>query len=277
MTFATRLYLQVGEFFGDWLAARMQWTDRKAWLWNGIIQSVVIVLPLLVPNGGADLCKHSNSDALSAFLTLIFRYDGAGHCPIFLRWFTIYMMCYVWSFHFIRPAVDAARKHLPSGPTWAALALSASMVLGVAAAMIHYPFESVDAGVHMEWLPYEVAVGFIQPMLFALAMTQFPYDLAFWGNTSLGCYVFHFYIRHRMTTLIWSMVPFFAFDKTGILIFAAILIVCIIVQSTLGPIGHYFLVGLQYLPGWIARILRRGFARQPQPSQGKAAPAAIQP
>merc|ERR1711935_366944 len=104
-------------------------------------------------------------------------------------------MCYVWGFHFIRPFVTLSTKRLPSGPTWAALAACASMFLGTSAAMVHYPFTSVDQGTHMAWLPIELAVGLIQPMLLSLAMSQFPVDMIWWGNTTLGCYVFHFYFR----------------------------------------------------------------------------------
>merc|ERR1712032_315105 len=78
-------------------------------------------------------------------------------------------------------------------------------------------------------------------------MGQFPFDLQWWGNTSLGCYVFHFYFRTRMTELIMSLVSVFSFDPTGLLLFAAILAVCIFIQTTVGPLGHYILVGLQYI------------------------------
>lgn len=252
MAFSARLFLQVGE-----------WTVGNSSI-GAAIQSVVIAGFVAIPNNYAEFCAASSTpEALKFVLTLIFRSGSAkGTCPIFYRWFSIYVMCYVWSYHYIRPAVNLATKHLPSGPTWAAVALSASMVLGVAAAAIHYPFLAVDAGTGMVWLPYEVLVGFIQPTLFALAMTQFPFDMAWWGNTSLGCYVFHFYIRHRVTYLIWAIIPVFAFDPTGLLLFIAILSVCILIQSTVGPAGHYCLVGLQYLPGWVWKVLGRGVAKE---------------
>jgi len=253
MTFWARLYMQICE----WLKV------------PGLIQSFIIVLPIIIPNGAADFCddKWGAPDGLKFFLTLMFRSNGSGACPMFLAWFSIYTMCYVWSYNLIRPAMNLATKRLPSGATWAAVALAASMFIGVAAPLIHYPFTSVDDGTHMQWLPFEVAIGFIQPTLFALAMTQFPVNMAWWGNTSLGCYVFHFYFRVRMTELVLSMVDVFAFDPTGIILFLAILVVCVIVQSTIGPLGHYALVGLQYVPAALHKVFARGFSKKP--AQGK--------
>jgi len=242
MTFSARLYMQVGE-----------WLKMPGWL-----QSLVIVLPLLIPNEAADFCGSSTSDVVNYLLTLMFRSNGSGSCPIFLRWFSIYVMCYVWCFHFLRPFVNLSTKHLPSGPTWAALAAFASMFLGLAAGMVHYPFTSVDQGTHMQWLPFELAIGVIQPMLLALAFSQLPLEMSWWGNTTLGCYVFHFYFRTRMTELILRFVSVFAFDPTGLLLFFAIMAQCFIVQTCIGPLGHYFLVALQYVPTVTWKFFTKG-------------------
>jgi len=243
MTFAARLYMQVGE-----------WLKMPGWL-----QSVVIALLIFIPNESADFCGSSTPDGVNYLLTLVFRSNGQGSCPIFLRWFSIYMACYVWCFHGLRPLVNLSTKHLPSGPTWGALAGFASMFLGIAAAMIHYPFTSVDQGTHMQWLPFELAVGVIQPMLLSLAFSQLPIEMTWWGNTTLGCYVFHFYFRTRMTELVLVFVSAFAFDQSGLLLFFAIMAQCFIVQTFVGPLGHYFLVGLQKVPAFTWRILSVGF------------------
>merc|ERR1712000_623595 len=253
MTSSARLYMQIGE-----------WLRVPGW-----IQSIVIALFLIIPNEAGDYCGASTPDSVKFLLTLIFRANGRGSCPIFLRWFSIYTMSYVWCFHYLRPLVNLSTKHLPSSPTWAAVSLSAGLFLGVAAAMIHYPFTSVDEGTHMEWLPFELAIGLIQPTLFALAMTQFPLNMTWWGNTTLGCYVFHFYFRTRMTELILVLVPALAFDPTGILLFFAIVGVCVIIQTAIGPLGHYFLVGLQHVPSVVLKVLSRGFAKKPMKSQKK--------
>lgn len=147
------------------------------------------------------------------------------------------------------------------------------MFLGTSAAMVHYPFTSVDQGTHMAWLPIELAVGLIQPMLLSLAMSQFPVDMTWWGNTTLGCYVFHFYFRTRMTELILLFVPAFAFDPTGLLLFFAIMALCFLVQTCIGPIGHYFLVGLQYVPTFIWKVLSKGFKTTEQ--QGSPSKAGV--
>ncbi|CAE8680461.1 unnamed protein product [Polarella glacialis] len=246
MTFAARLFMQVGE----WLRI------------PGLIQSLVIVLFLVVPNGSLDLCScESIPDWGKFLLTLMFRKNtklkGKGFCPIFVRWFSSYSMFYVWSFHFLRPLVERAKKHLPSGPTWAALSLSASMCLGVAAAMYHYPCTAVEDGTHINWLPFELLIGCSQPIFFALAMTHCPFDMAWWGNTSLGCYVFHFYFRNQMSELVLAMAAASAFDPTGLLFFMMILTLCIFIQSTIGPLGHYFLMGLQWLPESVMKLLGR--------------------
>jgi len=131
--------------------------------------------------------------------------------------------------------------------------------------MIHYPFTSVDQGTHMQWLPFELAVGIIQPMLLALAFSQLPFEMSWWGNTTLGCYVFHFYFRTRMTELILAFVSAFAFDPTGLLLFFAIMAQCFIVQTCIGPLGHYFLVGMQHVPTVILKLLRKGSKGEKRP------------
>jgi fucose 4-O-acetylase-like acetyltransferase len=131
------------------------------------------------------------------------------------------------------------------------------MCLGVASALHHYPFTAVEDGTGMIWLPYEILIVTVQPALFALAMTQCPLDMAWWGSTTLGCYVFHFYFRKRMFQLVLAMVSACAFDPSGFVLFAMILAVCISVQTTVGPLGNYILMVLKWLLESGMELVRR--------------------
>ncbi len=58
--------------------------------------------------------------------------------------------------------------------------------IGIIMAMFHYPNVSLETGKLTAWAPLEVAVDMMQPSLFAFAMAYFPFDLSWWGNTTLG-------------------------------------------------------------------------------------------
>jgi len=81
-----------------------------------------------------------------------------------------------------------------------------------------------------------------QPMLFALGMTYLPLNMAWWGNTTLGCYVFHFYFRDTFTTMFLHMGRAFNFDATGLLLPLCIIGICGAFTTICGPFGHYLLL-----------------------------------
>jgi len=236
MVLQARLYLQLGEWICDLVAPR-----APAWT-HGLAQTLVFAIPVVALDTEAgNLCVESNSDAMIWFGSLIFRNFGSG-CPVYVRWFQIYGLYYVMSYHFLRSAVDKFKKFLPVGATWSALALTISMCLGVAQAMWHYPNYALEDGSGMKWVWWEFFVDMAQPMLFALGMTYLPLNMAWWGNTTLGCYVFHFYFRDTFTTMFLHMGRAFNFDATGLLLPLCIIGICGAFTTICGPFGHYLLL-----------------------------------
>lgn len=188
-------------------------------------------------------------------MSWIFRNFG-DYCPVYVRWFHIYAVFYVLAFHYLRPIVAAVSKKLPSGAVWATASLGASMTIGVLMAMYHYPNYSIEDGSGMQWVWLEVLVDVIQPSLFALGMTHFPFNLSWWGNTTLGCYCFHFYFRDQMTTVILSLSHALRAEPTGIVTPVLILLLCLTYTTICGPIGHYILLSPTLLYSYIMKKRR---------------------
>ncbi|CAE7476612.1 unnamed protein product [Symbiodinium microadriaticum] len=116
----------------------------------------------------------------------IFRNFGTG-CPMYMRWVSWYLAFYVWSFHYLRPAVALLSKRLPK------------VMMALLVPEFHYPNNVLEKGTGMAWASPS-----------RLGMTYVPVDLAWWGNTTLGAYVFHFYFRDHAaasgnrTRLMWN-------------------------------------------------------------------------
>jgi len=152
---------------------------------------------------------------------------------------------------------------LPTKPVYGAFAVAASMTLGLLMAMFNYPLSSMDTRIHSDktWhaVP-EFLVCTLQPLLFTYGMTHLPLDMSYWGNTTLGAYVFHFPAITRMYYLLMGTCYSVRWDCTGILAFGSILLWCFLVQSALGPVGNILLIGLQKAILLTARCIMRGFA-----------------
>merc|ERR1712100_107846 len=125
-------------------------------------------------------------------MSWIFRNFGFD-CPVYVRWFQIYVCFYVAAFHYLRPAVALLKDRLPNGPTWAAAALGASMSLGVGMAMWHYPNYALENGEGLKWVWWEVFVDILQPSLFTLGMTYVPFNML-GGETLLWAAMFSIFI-----------------------------------------------------------------------------------
>merc|ERR1712224_812992 len=97
-------------------------------------------------------------------------------------------------------------------------------------------------GTDTKWFWLEVAANFLQPMLLVLGMTRVPLDMKWWGNTTLGCYAFHFYFKDQMCIIIQTVCQALAWDPTGVLLLFSIIGMCIIFTSIVGPISHFFLI-----------------------------------
>lgn len=162
---------------------------------------------------------------------------------------------YVAAYHWLRPGIKFVTKYLPNGRTWAALSVATSMTIGVLMGMYHYPNNSLETGTGMAWAPLEVGVDFLQPALFALGMTWFPLDLAWWGNTTLGCYVFHFYFKDHMCVAAQKIGDALSFDPTGMLPLACIVGCAFTYTTFIGPLGHYFLLSPTFIYARVRRAL----------------------
>jgi len=194
----------------------------------------------------------------------VFRNWGKG-CPIVLRWVQMYGFFYVFCFHFLRPFVAFITKRIPARcrtNTWAAIAFSASQMIGVLMALFHYPNLVLESGTGLQWAWLEMSVAFIQPALIALSMAAVPFNLAWWGNTTLGCYVFHFYFKDQVGIWAWSLCDFVTWDPTGFLLFFLILGLCAIFTTILGPAGHYFLL----TPALLHPRIVKAMAAMPKPA-----------
>lgn len=261
MVLAARVYMQICEVL-----------KVPAW-----VQGVIITIPNFISASSRsrasafDVCVpasaiapgHADKWASDYKVTkwvfaYIFRDFGAdaGGCPIFLAWDHWYLTFYVWCFHYLRSVVEVATKHLPKGPTWAAAATGVSMTLGVAMALFHYPNEVLESGTGSQWAWLEIGVDILQPTLFALGMTYLPFDMAWWGNTTLGSYVFHFFFRDHVSWLFQKIGSSLGrdTDPTGLLLFLTVVGLCGIYTTVLGPLGHYLLISPSFLYAKMTKV-----------------------
>mmetsp|Transcript_140089 Transcript_140089/g.254740 ORF Transcript_140089/g.254740 Transcript_140089/m.254740 type:complete len:1172 (-) Transcript_140089:20-3535(-) len=236
----------------------------------GLAACLLISIPNFLPKSvfegeeyAFDVCEIPTAPPYVLYtFSWLARNFGDG-CPLYWRWVHWYTTAYVWCFYFLRVVVRRLSNVVPKGPTWATAALGASMTIGVLMALFHYPNNVLETGTGMQYAPLELGVDFVQPALFALGMTYFPFDLSWWGNTTLGCYVFHFYFRDAASSLVLAMAPAFAWDATGLLLFVVILAMLVFFTSVLGPIGHYILLFPSTVPARLRKVsavLRRASA-----------------
>jgi len=248
----------------------------------GWLQGIIISIPCFLPNSifegteyAFDVCENNASPVYVMYMfSWVARNFGDG-CALYWRWCHWYTAAYVWCFHFLRPFVRRATPLLPVGAVWSAIALSISMTIGVLMAMFHYPNNVLENGTGMQYAPLELGVDMIQPMLFALGMVHLPLNLSWWGNTTLGCYAFHFYFKDSVGNFIReSVAPSMAWDGSGILMFLIALCICAVFTTFLGPIGHAFLVLPHVMPGRI-RKLSEWYQRQQQAREVRTEQAAV--
>jgi amino acid adenylation domain-containing protein len=187
-------------------------------------------------------------------------------CPIYWGWFQIYVFYYVGAYFYCRPCMVLIKKALArvNGPYWAIGAGAASVVLGATMAAFHYPNISTEYGVHdsrFRWwdLPLEIGADAVQPVLLALAMAWCPLNMAWWGNSTLGTYVFHFYIRTQMYTN-WMPAIMRQMETIpgGVVQLFVVLAIPFVFVTFIGPIGHYLLLTPGFIMNWAQRRFARG-------------------
>jgi len=131
----------------------------------------------------------------------------------------------------------------PKGPIGASLAFVASMSIGMAMGMFHYPNTVLENGTGVQWIWLEMGANVLQPTLFIMAMMHLRVDMSWWGNTTLGCYVFHFYFKSHATMLIEQTCAWLAgLGLAGLPQFFFVLGGCAAFTTFGGPLGHYALL-----------------------------------
>mmetsp|Transcript_41865 Transcript_41865/g.76059 ORF Transcript_41865/g.76059 Transcript_41865/m.76059 type:complete len:1174 (-) Transcript_41865:155-3676(-) len=269
-------YMKINSYTSDhrWyldmvLRARVYMQFMELMTAPGWLQVALVAIPCIMPDTwfekdtyAFDVCEFDHEETYVMYwFSWIFRNWGDG-CPLYWRWVQWYLVFYVLCFHYLRPLVRVIEKRLPKHRTWAAIAMASSMTLGVLMAMMHYPNSCLENTCDsMWWAPIEIGVDILQPSLFILGMTYLPVNLSWWGNTTLGCYCFHFFFKDRMTVLIMGLTEVFAWDATGLLQLVAILGMCLFMTSFVGPLGHYILLSPTLL---YARLQKRWQAQRMQ-------------
>lgn len=174
----------------------------------------------------------------------------AGMCPILVNWVQWYLLFYILAFHYVRFALEFARPRLPSSSAWGWVAFAGSFGIGLSMAAFHYPNTVMEDGTNLQNAPLEFAANMFQPVLLALAMVHLPFDLKWWGNTTLGTYCFHFYFLSQMIT--WgstNQADIAKVDSSGILNVLYVIGTAVTFTTFLGPIFHYALIGPTILYG----------------------------
>jgi len=213
-------------------------------------------------------CGEARADgALRWLLAWVFgaAAPGWGTCPILVRWVQWYLLFYVLAFHYVRFALDWAKPRLPTTPMWGWLAFAASFGIGTSMAAFHYPNSVMETGDHLQWAPFEFAADMFQPAFLALGMVWFPFNLAWWGNTTLGTYCFHFYFLHQMIHWSSKNMPHIAeIDPSGVLCILYVVGTAAVFTTFLGPFCHYILIGPTILYGkYAARRRQNRLGRAP--------------
>lgn len=228
----------------------------------GWLQTVVAVIPCFLPNAAWeeqeylwDFCESGTApQPIRYILSWVFRNFGEG-CPLVWRWMMWYWAFYIFAFHYIRHIVDFVTPRLPKGATWGAAAFGGSMMIGVLMALFHYPNQALETGTGIQWVWLELLQDFFQPTLLALGMSQLPFNMTFWGNTTLGTYCFHFYFKDEMARVIQALCLALSWDPTGIIQVLGVLFVGIIFTTVFGPIGHYFLLSPTFIWARVKRMM----------------------
>lgn len=146
-------------------------------------------------------------------------------------------------------------------------------MIGVLMSLFHYPNNVLETGSGIQWVWLELGVDFLQPALLVLGMTYVPLNLKWWGNTTLGCYAFHFYFKDQMCVVIQAVGRSLVWDPTGLLLFVTIIGMCLMFTSILGPMAHYFLISPILVKRFIGSMRRRRDMQRRRSSSGGATAA----
>jgi len=232
----------------------------------GSIQVLLFALSCCIPPSfleeqqyAFDICEYTTAPNYVLYtFSWVFRNFGDG-CAIYWRWVQIYGAFYVFCFHFLRAIVTWMQNKVPASmktPTWGAVSFGCAMTIGLLMGLFHYPNNVLENGTGWQWAWLEIGVDFLQPTLVVIGMSYLPLNLSWWGNTTLGCYVFHFYFKDEVGKWAGRMCDAVAWDATGLLSVLLVFGLCVLFTSFLGPAGHYALLAPTFLYQRIERRLK---------------------
>lgn len=187
-------------------------------------------------------------------------------CPIMYDWIQWYVFFYVVAFYYSRSGTKILTGMISrlgcNSASWAVAAFGVSSLAGAAQAAFHYPNVVLESGVgspgfHWWYIPLEFGVSMCQPLLVALAMAWFPFNMSWWGNTTLGTYALHFYFFQFMLTHSQKLLRWMS-PVQGLPQLVVLLAMPIAFASTIGPLFHYFLLS----PSFLGRRLKASAAYQ---------------
>jgi fucose 4-O-acetylase-like acetyltransferase len=124
------------------------------------------------------------------------------------------------------------------------------MTIGMYMTCYHYHMQFLEEGIVTDTAWLEVVVAFVQPSLFAYAMTSAPVRLDWWGTTTLGTYVIHYYFLDRTRSLFVNWLnPALQADPTGIGLLILAVAYVLLFTTIIGPMAQTLLL----LPTRLAR------------------------
>eukprot|EP00930_Biecheleria_cincta_P055479 TRINITY_DN4179_c0_g1_i1.p1 TRINITY_DN4179_c0_g1~~TRINITY_DN4179_c0_g1_i1.p1 ORF type:complete len:1089 (-),score=159.96 TRINITY_DN4179_c0_g1_i1:107-3373(-) len=231
-----------------------------------LVQStLIVVFTALVPKSTINVCNGASGSVELFLQEWVFRLasERLGFCPLYYSFLLPYVALYVCCFHYLGHVVAYLANRLPTGPLWSAAALGASMSIGMYMAVYHYHMQFLEDGVvtNTAWL--EVTVALLQPSLFAYAMTSAPVRLDWWGTTTLGTYVIHYYFLDWSKSLFVNWLnPALQADSTGIGLLILAVAYVLLFTTIIGPMAQKLLL----LPTRLATPKQHEAAKL-QPSQ----------
>jgi len=228
-----------------------------------------LALVMFGPNSGGDFCATSAPEWFRWLSAWVFGLrsaeigKAAENCPIYWDWLWWYVVWYVAAFHFVQPCKAFVTRLISgrfNGPCWAVVACGASVMTGASMAAFHGFTIILEDGKGFKWqlLPLEIIANIAQPVLLFLAMHWLPFDLSYWGNGTLGTYIFHFYVWEKMGGT-WLPNTLKALQPAGGLVQVIVLLaIPFAISSVLAPVGTAVLTA----PNTMYRLCRRLYSKR---------------
>lgn len=172
-----------------------------------------------------------------------------GDIMTFPHYLCYHFIAYIAGYNHGRDILRKLGPQLPTGPVWGAAAFALSWIFGMWVSIWHYPMYWMQpniVGVSMD-MNWEFLMCAIQPILLAFGMVHFPVDLSFWGNATLGAYIFHIYFVRHIRWVVQQIVPAVKWDHSGVLLFVGVVGTCFALQTALSVAGKYVVLLPQLL------------------------------